>query len=29
MKLICKCGTIYGVCQMPMDILEVMRRKRK
>jgi hypothetical protein len=26
MKLICKCGTIYEVCQMPMDIFEVMRR---
>jgi|Laugresp1bdmlbsn_1035097.scaffolds.fasta_scaffold02870_2 hypothetical protein len=26
MKLICRCGTIYEVCQMPMDVFEVIKK---
>ena len=28
LRLICSCGTIWPVCEMPMDILEVLRHIR-
>ena len=28
LRLICKCGTIWPICDMPMDILEVLRQIR-
>lgn len=28
LRLICSCGTIYHVCEMPMDVLEVLRHIR-
>ena len=28
LRLICSCGTIWPVCEMPMDILEVLRSIR-
>jgi len=26
MRLICSCGTIYPVCEMPMDVVEIMKK---
>jgi len=26
LRLICSCGTIYPVCEMPMDIFEVVKK---